>query len=36
MKKSGKEMVEFVLRDLDEQYQKYKFMELNLLVRKKW
>ncbi|PFX33687.1 prefoldin subunit 3-like [Stylophora pistillata] len=35
MKKSGKETAETVLKDLDEQHQKYKFMELNLLARKK-
>lgn len=35
MKKSGHEAVESVLKDLDEQHQKYKFMELNLLARKK-
>lgn len=35
MKKSGHETAESVLKDLDEQHQKYKFMELNLLARKK-
>ncbi|CAH3023312.1 unnamed protein product, partial [Porites evermanni] len=35
MKKSGHDTAESVLKDLDEQHQKYKFMELNLLARKK-
>lgn len=35
MKKSGNDTAETVLKDLDEQHQKYKFMELNLLARKK-
>lgn len=35
MRKSGNETAESVLKDLDEQHQKYKFMELNLLARKK-
>lgn len=35
MKKNGKDTAESVLRDLDEQHQKYKFMELNLLAKKK-
>lgn len=35
MKKSGHDAAESVLKDLDEQHQKYKFMELNLLARKK-
>ncbi|KAL9969398.1 hypothetical protein ACROYT_G021611 [Oculina patagonica] len=35
MKKNGKDTAESVLKDLDEQHQKYKFMELNLLARKK-
>ena len=35
MKKSGHDTAESVLKDLDEQHQKYKFMELNLLARKR-
>ncbi|KAK2727844.1 prefoldin subunit 3-like [Artemia franciscana] len=35
MKKSENESVEFVLKRLDEQHNKYKFMETNLLSRKK-
>ncbi|XP_068755272.1 prefoldin subunit 3-like [Montipora capricornis] len=35
MKKGGHDAAESVLKDLDEQHQKYKFMELNLLSRKK-
>ncbi|KAJ7394286.1 Prefoldin subunit 3 [Desmophyllum pertusum] len=35
MKKNGSDTAESVLKDLDEQHQKYKFMELNLMSRKK-
>ena len=32
---TGNRTTESVLKDLDEQHQKYKFMELNLLQKKK-
>lgn len=35
MKQSGNETADLVLRRLDEQYQKYKFMELNLSQKKR-
>uniref|UniRef100_A0A7N4PHW9 Prefoldin subunit 3 n=1 Tax=Sarcophilus harrisii TaxID=9305 RepID=A0A7N4PHW9_SARHA len=35
MKQPGNESVDNVLKKLDEQYQKYKFMELNLTQKKK-
>ncbi|XP_029193512.1 prefoldin subunit 3-like [Acropora millepora] len=35
MKKGGHDAAESVLKELDENHQKYKFMELNLLSRKK-
>ena len=35
MRKGGTDSAESVLRDLDEQHHKYKFMEVNLLARKK-
>ena len=35
MKKEEAETAEIVLKRLDEQHQKYKFMELNLLTKKR-
>jgi hypothetical protein len=35
MKQPGKETADKVLKKLDEQYHKYKFMELNLVQKKK-
>ena len=35
MKKEGYETAESTLKNLDEQHQKYKFMELNLLGKKR-
>ncbi|XP_043823296.1 prefoldin subunit 3-like isoform X2 [Dromiciops gliroides] len=35
MKQPGNESVDIVLKKLDEQYQKYKFMELNLAQKKR-
>nr|XP_005994999.1 PREDICTED: prefoldin subunit 3-like [Latimeria chalumnae] len=35
MKQPGNETADIVLKKLDEQYQKYKFMELNLVQKKK-
>lgn len=35
MKSDGSEGAESVLKKLDEQHQKYKFMELNLLAKRK-
>lgn len=34
MKQPGNETADIVLKKLDEQYQKYKFMELNLTQKK--
>lgn len=35
MKQPGNETADTVLKKLDEQYQKYKFMELNLAQKKR-
>lgn len=35
MKKEGNESADSTLKNLDEQHQKYKFMELNLLAKKR-
>jgi hypothetical protein len=35
MKTDGSDGAEGVLRRLDEQHQKYKFMEINLLAKKR-
>lgn len=35
MKQPGNETADIVLKKLDEQYQKYKFMELNLAQKKR-
>ncbi|KAG8144410.1 hypothetical protein E2320_012925, partial [Naja naja] len=35
MKQPGNETADVVLKKLDEQYQKYKFMELNLAQKKR-
>ena len=35
MKTDGGDGAESVLKKLDEQHQKYKFMEINLLTRKR-
>ena len=35
MKTDGNDGAESVLRRLDEQHQKYKFMEINLLTKKR-
>lgn len=34
MKQPGNDTADIVLRKLDEQYQKYKYMELNLVQKK--